>query len=118
MYYYTQMLGDAIQKPTIVGSANFEGISLLDSDPYLEGGENWYTNQNNFFRQVHNFVIDVRPVAGGRRGAGIHWQVAQATSLRHLDFIMSEDEGTEQQGIFMVSSNMFLIFGGRGRLML
>lgn len=101
MYYYTQMLGDAINKPTIIGAANFEGIAMLDSDPYLEGGENWYTNQNNFFRQVHNFVVDVRPINGGRKGAGIHWQVAQATSLRWIDFIMSENEGTEQQGIFM-----------------
>ncbi|KAK4464051.1 pectin lyase fold/virulence factor [Cladorrhinum samala] len=37
------------------------------------------------------------------RGAGIHWQVAQATSLQNIVFNMREDGGdaNRQQGIFM-----------------
>ena len=101
MYYYTQMIGDANDPPTLLATNDFEGMAVLDADPYVEGGANWFTNQNNFFRQVRNFVIDIRQIKGGTVGAGIHWQVAQATSLQNINFIMSEADGNTQQGIFM-----------------
>lgn len=101
-YYYTQMVGDAISMPTIKATAGFVGMALIDADPYAAGGFNWFTNQNNFFRQIRNFVIDLTamPVSGG---AGIHWQVAQATSLQNIVFNMRTDGGTsnKQLGIFM-----------------
>ncbi len=34
-------------------------------------------------------------------GAGIHWQVAQATSLQNIVFNLRSDPGTKQLGIFM-----------------
>jgi glucan 1,3-beta-glucosidase len=60
-YYYTQFIGDAITIPIIKARSNFQGIAVIDSDPYIPngGGANWYTNQNNFFRQIRNFVIDL-----------------------------------------------------------
>jgi glucan 1,3-beta-glucosidase len=77
---------------------------VLDTDPYIPGGDGkqWYTNQNNFFRQIRNFVIDVTDQPLGV-GAGIHWQVAQATSLQNIRFEMRKGGGSEnkQQGIFM-----------------
>ena len=100
MYYYTQMIGDANDPPTLLATTDFEGMAVLDADPYDEGA-NWFTNQNNFFRQVRNFVIDIRQIQGGTVGAGIHWQVAQATSLQNINFVMSEAAGTQQQGVFM-----------------
>ncbi|EME85443.1 glycoside hydrolase family 55 protein [Pseudocercospora fijiensis CIRAD86] len=96
MFYYTQLIGDALNKPIIKADPDFTGMALLDSDPYKDGGANWYINQNNFFRQVRNFVIDLTPAPAA---AGIHWQVAQATSLQNIDFKMTE--GGNQQGIFM-----------------
>lgn len=57
MYYYTQMVGDATNLPTIKASADFYGIALLDSDQYYPGGANWYTNQNNFYRQVSGHLL-------------------------------------------------------------
>jgi len=81
--YYTQFVGDAVTVPTIKGLPNFVGMALIDSDPYENNGDNWYTNQNNFFRQVRNFVLDVTAMPVGV-GAGIHWQVAQATSLQNI----------------------------------
>ncbi|TVY32460.1 Glucan 1,3-beta-glucosidase, partial [Lachnellula subtilissima] len=100
--YYTQFIGDAVTVPTIKATAGFKGIALIDSDPYADGGANWYTNQNNFFRQVRNFIIDITAMPVGS-GAGIHWQVAQATSLQNIVFNMRTDGGTAnaQQGIFM-----------------
>lgn len=100
-YYYTQLIGDAVNIPTIKSTANFEGIAVIDSDPYLPGGANWYTNQNNFFRQIRNFKIDLtgQPKT---TGTGIHWQVAQATSLQNIEFNMIKDKSADnkQQGIF------------------
>lgn len=43
--YYTQFVGDAVNVPTIKATAGFTGIALIDSDPYEDGGVNWYTNQ-------------------------------------------------------------------------
>lgn len=99
--YYTQFIGDAISLPTIKAAASFQGIAVIDSDPYEDGGANWYTNQNNFFRQIRNFVIDLTDMPANI-GAGIHWQVAQATSLQNLRFEMKKGgDNNKQQGIFM-----------------
>lgn len=97
--YYTQFIGDAINPPTITADSSFVGIALIDSDPYNSDGSNWYTNQNNFFRQIRNFIIDLRPM--GKTGSGIHWQVAQATSLQNIVFNMYQGTDSQQQGIFM-----------------
>lgn len=114
MPYYTQMVGDAVNPPTIKGSSNFEGIALIDSNPYYPGisnpdgtGINWYRNQNNFFRQVRNFKVDLTGMPevnpdGVSGPAGLHWQVAQATSLQNIVFQMKPKSGTnKQQGIYM-----------------
>jgi glucan 1,3-beta-glucosidase len=103
-YYYTQFIGDPHNLPVIKATANFQGIAVLDTDPYIPGGggAQWYTNQNNFFRQIRNFVVDITamPISVG---AGIHWQVAQATSLQNIRFEMIKGGGSanKQQGIFM-----------------
>ncbi|EXJ83349.1 glucan 1,3-beta-glucosidase [Capronia coronata CBS 617.96] len=102
-YYYTQFVGDAINIPTIMALPNFEGLAILDTDPYIPGsnGAQWYTNQNNFFRQIRNFVIDLTHMPEDR-GAGIHWQVAQATSLQNIVFNMcAKSPSNKQQGVFM-----------------
>lgn len=104
-YYYTQLVGDAITLPTLKASAAFSGMAVIDADPYEDDGSNWWVNQNNFFRQVRNFVIDItqQPIT---QGACIHWQVAQATSLQNIVFNMRTDGGVTntqnaQKGIFM-----------------
>jgi glucan 1,3-beta-glucosidase len=63
---------------------------------------NLWTNQNNFFRQARNFIIDLT-AQPATTGTGIHWQVAQATSLQNIVFNMRTDGGTAnaQQGIFI-----------------
>lgn len=99
--YYTQFIGDAVNVPTLKASAGFKGMAVIDSDPYEDNGANWYTNQNNFFRQVRNFVIDLTAMPP-TAGAGIHWQVAQATSLQNIRFEMVKGGAdNKQQGIFM-----------------
>jgi hypothetical protein len=57
---------------------------VIDADPYGNGGNNWYTNQNNFYRSVRNFVIDLRqgPSAGA---TAFHWQVSQGEIFSVVD---------------------------------
>ncbi|KAJ5937656.1 hypothetical protein N7454_003998 [Penicillium verhagenii] len=101
-YYYTQIVGDATDLPIIKAAAAFAGMAVIDADPYEDDGANWFTNQNNFFRGVRNLVIDLTAMPKGS-GAGIHWQVGQATSLQNIRFEMIKGGGSanKQEGIFM-----------------
>jgi len=126
MYYYTQMIGDANSMPRIQGSASFNftgNLALLDADPYIPNanGEGWFTNQNNFYRQIRNLVIDMTqmPEVGpdGQEVNGIHWQVAQACSMQNVVFDMKDATPTsKQRGIMMENgSGMFMsdvVFNG------
>ncbi|KAI1376727.1 glycoside hydrolase family 55 protein [Hypoxylon crocopeplum] len=103
--YYTQFVGDAVDIPTLKAAASFDGMGVIDGNPYdytVDPAKNWYINQNNFFRQVRNFIIDMKdaPLANG---AGIHWQVAQATSLQNIVFNMNPDtsDKNKQKGLFI-----------------
>ncbi|KAF6765075.1 glycoside hydrolase family 55 protein [Ephemerocybe angulata] len=102
-YYYTQLIGDAKSPPTLLASASFVGMAIIDADPYIEGGggRQWYGNTNNFFRSVRNFVIDTRRMPAQNTGTGIHWQVAQATSLFNIVFYLSAAYNTAHQGLFI-----------------
>ena len=100
LHYYTQLIGDVTDPPTLLADPSFTDMAVIDANPYEEGGINWFTNQNNFFRQVRNFKIDITQIAH-RGGACIHWQVAQATSLQNIEFNMIQDDTNKQLGIFM-----------------
>lgn len=101
-YYYTQFVGDATNLPVIKAAPSFTGMAVIDADPYNANGQNWYINQNNFFRAIRNMVIDLTAMPQSA-GAGIHWQIGQATSLQNIRFEMVQGGGTanKQQGIFM-----------------
>ncbi|KAI0949266.1 hypothetical protein AcW1_008932 [Taiwanofungus camphoratus] len=102
-YYYTQLIGDAKNPPTLLASSSFSGIAVIDADPYIEngGGSQWYTNQDNFYRSVRNFVIDLTQMSASSSATGIHWQVSQSTSLMNILFEMSTASGNNHQGIYM-----------------
>ena len=73
-----------------------------DADPYIPGGggAQWFVNQNNFFRSVRNFVIDLRQMPPSASATGLHWQVSQATSLMNIRVEMSIEAGNNHQGAF------------------
>ncbi|EPS40839.1 hypothetical protein H072_5254 [Dactylellina haptotyla CBS 200.50] len=107
-YYNTQLIGNANTPPTIKGSASFIGLGMISSDVYIPGasGSEWYINQNNFLRQVRNFILDTTSIPNHMNGidvapAGIHWQVAQATSLQAITINMPTSADTTHVGIFM-----------------
>lgn len=37
--YYTQFIGHPTNRPTILGCGTFSGIALMDTDPYIPGGQ-------------------------------------------------------------------------------
>ncbi|PHH65715.1 hypothetical protein CDD82_1637 [Ophiocordyceps australis] len=102
-YYYSQMVGDAVRVPTLKAAPGFQGTAVIDANPYLPGGDNWYLNTNNFFRQVRNLRIDLTALPLNTDAVGIHWQVAQATSLENMEFVMRDDPSPDnkQRGLLM-----------------
>ncbi|KDQ06943.1 glycoside hydrolase family 55 protein [Botryobasidium botryosum FD-172 SS1] len=96
-YYYTAMVGDAKNPPTLLATPDFNGAAVIDSDPYTDGN-NWWINQSNFYRAVRNFVIDIRNIPASQTGTGVHWQVAQATSLHNVRVEASTAPGSMHRG--------------------
>lgn len=78
-------------------------MAVIDADPYIPGGggAQWFINQNNFFRSVRNFIIDLRQMPASASATGLHWQVSQATSLCNVVVEMSTASGNNHQGIWM-----------------
>jgi hypothetical protein len=86
---------------------------LIDTDPYIPGGNGseWYINQNQFYRQIRNFVLDMTAMNWTNYDhgqeyvpTGIHWQVAQSTSLQNIYFKMpvsTASQTTTAVGVFM-----------------
>lgn len=119
MYYNSAFIGNANNLPVLRATADFAGIGLLDADPYIIYQDQYYQNQNNMWRQVKNFVFDLRLAPPTNEVHGIHWQIAQATSLQNCVFQMvpsTTGDGNKQIGIFMDngSGNFFedCIFNG------
>lgn len=126
MLYYTQLIGDGTNLPRIQGAADFDftnSLALLDADPYIPNadGAGFYTNQNNFFRQIRNLVIDMTEMPDatsfGGEVNGVHWQVAQACSMQNVVFDMKPSSPTNKQRGIMTEngSGMFMsdiVFNG------
>ena len=99
--YYSQLVGDAVGNTVIKTAPSFIGLGAIQTDVYLPGanGGEWYIEQSNFYRQVRNLVIDIAETVTDK-AAGLHWQVAQATSLTGVFIVASTAPGNTQMGIF------------------
>ncbi|PYH85075.1 exo-1,3-beta-D-glucanase [Aspergillus uvarum CBS 121591] len=99
--YYSQLVGDANDLPIIKTSPSFVGLGAIQSDVYIpnDNGNEWYIEQSNFYRQVRNFIIDISETTTAS-AAGLHWQVAQATSLTNVYISASSSAGTTQMGLY------------------
>ena len=99
-YYNTEILGNPLSLPTIVASSSFVGLGVISSDFYTGATSEWYINTNNFLRSIRNLIIDIRATPQNAQVCGIHWQVAQATSLENVYFWMTDpsvNSATTQQ---------------------
>lgn len=106
--YYTILIGDPTNVPTIKATAGFSGFGLIDADKYYTQNLNWGST-NIFYRQVRNFIFDMTAIPCGSSATGIHWPTAQATSLQNLVFNMCSASGTQHVGLFC-ESGMFYAF--------
>ncbi|KAF6838862.1 LysM domain-containing protein [Colletotrichum musicola] len=93
----SSVIGDANNRPTIVAGSSFVGLGVLSSDEYTgvrnpDGSdEQWYINTANFYRQIRTKAT--------QNVAGVHWQVAQATSIQNVELIAAVGS-KNQYGIF------------------
>ncbi|RSL41294.1 hypothetical protein CEP53_012846 [Fusarium sp. AF-6] len=120
------MVGNPHDLPTILAAPSFVGLGVITSNVYTGETSQWYLNQNNFLRSVRNLIIDVRPTPAKAQVCGIHWQVAQGTSLENIHFYMTkpkDDPETTQQGIYMENgsggflSDLYFVGGKFGAYM-
>ncbi|RYP62497.1 hypothetical protein DL769_007276 [Monosporascus sp. CRB-8-3] len=125
-YYNTELIGNPFELPTILAAPSFVGLGVITSNVYTGETSEWYLNQNNFLRSIRNFVIDIRPTPQWAQVCGIHWQVAQGTSLENIHFYMTrpkDDPSTTQQGIYMENgsggflSDLYFVGGKFGAYM-
>ncbi|KAG2137936.1 glycoside hydrolase family 55 protein [Suillus clintonianus] len=102
-YYYTQMIGDAKNPPTLLANSSFNGFAVIDADPYIPNGwgAQWFINQNNFYRSIRNLIIDLRQIPASTSAIGLHWQVSQGTSLINIVVEMSTASNNNHKGMFM-----------------
>ncbi|KAK6519258.1 hypothetical protein TWF281_003094 [Arthrobotrys megalospora] len=101
--YYTVFIGDPTNRPILQASNSFVGFGIFASDFYDGGPDSheWFINQNNFYRQINNFILDISQMPSTSTSCAIHWQVAQATSLHNIAIIMARDSTNTHMGIFM-----------------
>lgn len=105
VFYETQLIGNPNCLPILKTSSDFNSPSgimgIIDGDPYDSSGLLGFLSTNTFYRQVRNFIIDMRSFSASRLIRGIHWPAGQATSLQNIVFRMSDAPGTQHEGIFM-----------------
>lgn len=103
-YYFTQLIGDANDLPTLKATSGFSGFGLIDGNPYYTSNLNWVST-NVFYKQVRNFIIDTTNVAPGTAATGMHWPTSQATSLQNIIFNMPTTSGVVHVGLFIESGS-------------
>lgn len=101
-YYFTQLIGDPTNLPVLKASSNFSNASfgLIDGDQYGDNGLS-FSAPNVFYRQIRNFIFDLRSVPAAIGVTGLHWPTSQATSLQNLVFWMSDAVETQHQGVYI-----------------
>ncbi|KAI9727316.1 MAG: hypothetical protein M1828_006935 [Chrysothrix sp. TS-e1954] len=100
-FYYTQLIGNPNCMPILLPTTNFTGLGVIDGDVYQAGGVLGFGATGVFYRQVRNFIIDMTDIPASSAATGIHWPTAQATSLQNILFVMSQDAGTQHQGVLV-----------------
>ncbi|KAI0019158.1 pectate lyase superfamily protein-domain-containing protein [Xylariomycetidae sp. FL0641] len=98
--YFTQMIGDAVNPPTLKASSGFAGFGLIDGNPYYTENLNWVST-NVFYRQVKNFILDTTAIPPATAATGMHWPTSQATSLINIVFNMPTDPSCVHVGLFV-----------------
>lgn len=95
LYVNTQVIGDAVNLPTIKVSSSFS-----PSNGSVIGGFDPGTGSTtNFYIGVRNLIIDSTAVSSSAPVSLLNWAVSQATSLINVDFRMPEN--SQHSGLIM-----------------
>ncbi|TLD28496.1 hypothetical protein PspLS_03645 [Pyricularia sp. CBS 133598] len=103
--YFTMMIGDAANPPTLKATSNFQGFGLIDANPYQNTGNLNWISVNNFYKQIRNFVIDTTNIPPQTPATGVHWPTSQATSMQNIVFRMPTTPGVVHVGLFIESGS-------------
>jgi glucan 1,3-beta-glucosidase len=100
-YYYTQLIGNPNSPAVIKATAGFSGLGLVDGDQYQSDGQQGWISTNVFYRQIRNLVFDLTAIPPTSAATGIHWPSAQATSIQNVVIRMTQNAGSQHQGLFI-----------------
>jgi glucan 1,3-beta-glucosidase len=90
----TQIIGDAIDLPTLKASSSMASGSMV-----VNGYDDGQPSTNNFYIGIRNVKIDTTAVPSSQEIYGLNWAVSQATNLINVHFQMPEE--SEHVGIEM-----------------
>lgn len=95
--YYSQLVGEYHSRPRLVVSGAY--FTALDAGIDEGQGNGWYggVNQNNFYHQVRNIVVDLTQCT---YCVALHWQVSQATNIVNVLFLLG-DRSEMNTGVVM-----------------
>ncbi|CUF42273.1 glycoside hydrolase family 55, putative, partial [Bodo saltans] len=95
--FYTQFVGTMYPtRPTLKFTG--EGYYCMDAGNDDGFGNGWFgnVNQNNFYHQVRNIVVDL---TGCRFCSALNWQVSQATNIVNTDLLLGDPAAQNNTGI-------------------
>lgn len=96
LYINTQIIGDAIDKPTLKAAA-----SALNNTAVVDAYDKGTQSTNNFYIGLRNVNIDTTAADPAKTIYALNWAVSQATNLINVDFNMPIDSnhiGIEMNG--------------------
>lgn len=92
----TQVIGDALNPPTLKASANATNNFVL-----INGYDDGQPSLNNFFIGIRNVNLDTTAAPTSNTIYALNWAVSQATSLMNVNFNLrpqSNHVGLEMDG--------------------
>ena len=97
LYVDTQVIGDAINLPTLKASPEFSP----SNGSVVNGFDSGQGSTTNFYIGVRNLNIDTAGVGTNNTISGLNWAVSQATNLIFVNFILapnSQHVGIQMNG--------------------
>lgn len=96
LFIGTQLIGDAINRPTIKASPISRNNTVV-----IDGYDFGQPSTTNFYIGVRNIIIDTTAVSSNFTIYALNWAVSQATNLMDVEFVMPLDSqhiGIEMDG--------------------
>lgn len=100
-FYFTQIVGNPNSLPTIKAISDFKGYYVIDGNQYQGDGLQGWNSTNVFFRQIRNLRLDLTGIPPHLGATGIHWPTGQATSIQNVEIVLSSENGTQHEGLFI-----------------